>query len=259
MVRLYFKHLLQDIKVALEYKSSFIFNFVSSLIVTFTYYFMIIALFDKFSNIAGFTKYEVLLCCAIIHFGFAINETFFRGIDKFDELIIDGALDRMLLRPQGVLFQVLASRTDLIKISRVLYAIAIMAIALVNLNIEWSFQKVILLLMMIIASIIIFFGLFVLMASYCFVTIQGLEVKNLMTDGGKFAAQYPIGIFKKGLKFVFTFIIPFAFVNYYPLLYFIGKENNILYFFSPLLVFIFLIPCLLSFKWGLKRYNSIGS
>ena len=34
-----------------------------------------------------------------------------------------------------------------------------------------------------------------------------LEVKNILTDGGKNLAQYPIGIYKKGVMFIFTFII----------------------------------------------------
>ena len=112
---------------------------------------------------------------------------------------------------------------------------------------------------MMLASILIFFGLFILTASYCFITVQGLEVKNILTDGGKNLAQYPISIYKKGMIFIFTFIIPYAFINYYPLLYFLDKKDNILYMFSPLLVFIFLIPCLLSFKIGLKHYSSTGS
>ena len=49
------------------------------------------------------------------------------------------------------------------------------------------------------------------MAAYCFVTIKGLEVRNVFTDGGKHMAQYPIGIFRKGIVIIFTFIIPIIF------------------------------------------------
>jgi ABC-2 type transport system permease protein len=72
-------------------------------------------------------------------------------------------------------------------------------------------------------------------------------------------AQYPISIFKKSFIFIFTFIIPYAFVNYYPLLYVLGRVDNKLYAFSPLIVFLFLIPALLTFKLGMKKYTSTGS
>ncbi len=259
MVKLYIESFKNNIKSQLEYKSSFIMNCISQLFVFFTYYFIIITLFNKFNNIKGFTVYEVLLCFSIIHFGFAFNETFFRGIDKFEDLIIDGSLDRFLLRPQNILFQVMCTKIDFVKILRIIQSLIVMIIALVNLDIVWNISKVIVLLLMMLSSILIFFGLFVLTASYCFVTIQGLEIKNLFTDGGKNLAQYPISIYRKGIIFFFTFIIPYGFINYYPLLYFIDKTDNILYMLSPLLVIVFLIPCYLSFKIGLKHYNSVGS
>ena len=232
---------------------------LSQFFIFFTYYFVIIALFDKFSNMRGFNVYEVLLCFSIVHFGYAFTETFFRGVDKFENLIIDGSLDRFLVRPRGILFQVLCSKISLIKAFRMLQAVIIMVIAIVNLDVTWNIGKVIVLVLMLSASVLIFFGIFVLTASYCFITVQGLEVKNVFTDGGKHLAQYPISIYKKGIAFVFTFIIPYAFINYYPLLFFLERTNNILYMLSPFLVFLFLIPCLLSFKIGLKHYNSTGS
>lgn len=248
-----------NVKAALEYKLSFILNFISQFFVFFGLYFMIIGLFNRFSNIKGFTIYEVLLCFAIINFGFAFNETFFRGIDKFEDFISDGSLDRLLLRPQGILFQVICSKMDLVKLSRLLQSLIILIISLVKLNLRWTFSKVLVLIMMIMGSILIFMGLFVLMASYCFLTIQGMEVKNLMTDGGKHMAQYPIGIFKKGFVFIFTYIIPYAFVNYYPLLYLLDKNNNNFYLLAPLIITIFVSLCFLSFRLGLKKYSSAGS
>jgi ABC-2 type transport system permease protein len=259
VVKLYFESFKNNIKSQIEYKASFIMNSISQFFVFFTYYFIIIALFDRFNNIKGYNVFEVLLCFSIIHFGFAVTETFFRGIDKFEDLIIDGSLDRFLVRPQGILFQVMCSKIDFIKVFRILQSLIVMAIALIKLDIVWNISKVITLILMMIASVLIFFGLFVLTASYCFITIQGLEVRNLFTDGGKNLAQYPISIYRKGVVFFFTFIIPYGFINYYPLLYFIDKTDNILYMFSPLLVLVFLLPCLLSFKIGLKHYNSVGS
>ncbi len=258
-MKLYIKSYKMHLKSILEYKASFIISFLSQILVFFSYYFIILALFNRFSNIKGFTLYEVLLCFSIIQFGYAFCETFARGIDKFDRLIIKGDFDRILLRPKGVILQVLCSDADYVKISRLIQAIIIMVIALVNLDITLTPLKIITLLLMIISAITIFFGIFLLAASYCFFTVQGLEVRNLFTDGGKHMAQYPIGVFKKGFVMFFTFVIPYAFVNYYPLLYFLGKNNNVLYAFSPLIVFVYLIPCFIMFNIGSKRYASVGS
>ena len=257
-MKLYIKTLKMHIKSTLEYKASFIISFISQILVFFSYYFIILSLFSKFGNIKGFTLYEVLLCFSIIQFGYAFCEKFARGIDQFDKLIIKGDFDRLLIRPQNILIQVLCYDLDLVKISRLIQAIIVFVIALVNLNIDWTILKVVALILMILSSIVIFFGIFLLAASFCFFTIQGLEVRNLFTDGGKHMAQYPIGVFNKGFIIFFTIIIPYAFVNYYPLLYVLGKSNNIFYMLSPLIVFIYLIPCFIIFNIGSKRYQSVG-
>ena len=153
----------------------------------------------------------------------------------------------------------MCTKIDFVKVFRILQSLIVMTIALTNLDIIWNISKIIVLILMMIASILIFFGIFVLTASYCFITIQGLEVKNVFTYGRNNLAQYPISIYRKGVVFFFTFIIPYGVINYYPLLYFIDKTDNIFYMFSPLLVGLFLIPCLLSFKIGLKHYSSAGS
>ena len=256
---LYFKYFKMHLKSALQYKTSFILSFLSQILVVFSYYFTIICLFTKFSNIKGFTLYEVLLAFGVIQFGSSISEIFARGFDEFDNLIIDGSFDKILLKPRGVYFQVFCEKIQVVKFARLLQGIAIIIIAICNLNIEWNIYKIITIIFMLISAVTIFTGLFILAAAYCFVTIKGLETRNILTDGCKHMSQYPIGIFKKGIVFFLTFIVPFGFVNYYPLLYVLGRVDNPLYIVSPLITLLYLIPVVLIFNKGMKRYASSGS
>ena len=256
---LYLKFMKIHLKSELQYKMSFILSFLSQFFVFFGYYFTIICLFDKFSNIKGFTIYEVLLTFAIIQFGFSFCETFFRGVDQFDDLIVNGTFDRLLLRPQNILLQVFANEVSFVKASRLIQSIIILIIATINIDVVWNIEKIITLIFMIMSSVFVFLSIFILSAAYCFLTVKGLEVRNVFTDGGKHMAQYPIGIYKKGFLFFFTFIIPFGFVNYYPLLYILEKTNNKLLIISPLITMLYLIPSILIFYRGIKRYSSVGS
>jgi len=256
---LYLKYFKIHIKSDLQYKISFIMSFISQFFVFFGYYFTILCLFDKFSSIKGFTMYEVLLTFGIIQFGFSFCETFFRGIDQFDDLIVQGSFDRLLLRPRNILLQVFCEKVDLIKLSRLLQAIIVLVIAIINVEIIWDIEKILTLIFMIISSVFIFLSIFILTASYCFLTVKGLEVRNVLTDGCKHMAQYPIGIFKKGFIVFFTFIVPFGFVNYYPLLFLLEKTTKKLSIISPLITIIYLIPSVIIFYKGIKRYSSVGS
>ena len=183
-MKLYLKSLVMHLKSMLEYKASFIFAFIAQVVIFFSYYFIILALFSKFDNIKGFTLYEVLLCFSIIQFGFSVCECFARGIDVFEKQIITGNFDRILLRPKNIILQVLCSEADFVKLSRIIQAVIVMIIALMKLNINWNVYKVIALILMNISSVLIFFSIFLLAASYCFMTIQGLEIRNVFTDGG---------------------------------------------------------------------------
>jgi len=258
-MKLYFKYMKLHFKSDMQYKMSFLMSFVSQFFVFFSYYYTILCLFDKFSNLKGFSVYDVLMTFAIIQFGFSFCEAFFRGVDQFDGLIVDGGFDRLLLRPQNILLQVFGQEISFVKFSRLFQSIIILIIAAFNIDVVWSIPKVITVILMLISSVLVFLAIFILAASYCFLTVKGLEVRNVFTDGGKHMAQYPIGIFKKGLVFFFTFIIPFGFVNYYPLLYLIGRVNNPLYMLSPLLTLLYLIPAIMIFYRGVKKYSSVGS
>lgn len=258
-MKIYLKSLVMHLKGELEYRVNFILSFLSQILVFFTYYFVILALFTKFDHIKGFTLYEVLLCFSVIQFGFSFNEVFARGVDRFDKLMIEGGFDRLLLRPRNIILQVLCSDSDFVKASRMIQAVIVFFISIFHLTIEWNLWRIVTLILMFLSSCCIFFSIFLAAASYCFFTVQGLEVRNVFTDGGKHMAQYPIGVFSKGFVYFFTFIIPYAFVNYYPLLYFLGKKESLLYAFSPLLVFLYLIPSIILFYWGMKRYTSVGS
>lgn len=42
----------------------------------------------------------------------------FRGFDKFEDMISNGEFDRILTRPEGLIFQVLASKIEFERIGR---------------------------------------------------------------------------------------------------------------------------------------------
>ena len=89
-----------------------------------------------------------------------------------------------------------------------------------------------------------------------------LASKPELMQPTKFArdlTQYPLSIYQKWVQRLFTYIIPISLVNYYPLLYVIGKTNNKLYMLLPFVAMLFVIPCYAVWSIGLKKYKSTGS
>ncbi len=259
MVRLYFKYLGMMIKSQLEYRKTFILLAFSQMFSSFTCLAAIYFMFDKFGNINGYKFEEVIICFIVSFFAFSIVECLFRGLDKFEDIISDGTFDRILTRPRPILFQVVSSRIEISKVGRMALSIVALIAVLANQPQLLQWDKLLTIFNMIFGTCILYSSIFIIRAGICFYTTQGLEIMNIFTDGVRDLTQYPLDIYGETVKKIFTFVIPAALVNYYPFIYLIGRDTNIINMFCPLFVVILLIPSLMFWKIGVRKYRSVGS
>ena len=112
---------------------------------------------------------------------------------------------------------------------------------------------------MLIGGTAVFTALFLIYAALCFFTLESLEIMNIFTDGAREFGKYPMGVYGEKMLLFTTFFIPYALIQYYPLLYILGRSTNRLLMFLPLLACWFLIPALLFWKFGVRHYKSSGS
>ena len=259
LILLYFKYFLIVFKSDMQYKKALYVGIFSQVLNCLTSLLAVYFLFDKFGSIEGFQFHEVLICFSISYVGFSMAECFFRGFDNFDTLLSNGKFDVMLIRPQPILFQITGEIIEIKKLGRVLLAIVILLIVISKNPILWSVEKIFTILLMIIGTVIIYSGLFIVKATICFYTTNSLEIMNIFTDGARDLTQHPLSIYKEVVLKFFTFIIPLALVNLYPFLYIIGKSDNKLFMFLPIITILYLIPCFFFWKIGLKKYKSTGS
>jgi ABC-2 type transport system permease protein len=260
-MKLYGKYLFILFKSQMQYRTSFWLLSLGQFFIPFTVFAGLYLLFERFGQIKGWQFFEVALCFGVIHMAFAISECFARGFDTFSSLVVNGEFDRILVRPQSTFIQVLGSKFEFTRFGRLLQSGFVLVWALSNLPIEWGLIKGLTLLFMITSGVLIFIGIYMLAATMCFWTIQGLEVANIFTDGGREMAQYPLNIYHKWVARFFTYVIPFGTVNYLPLQYILGKNsgNEYVYMMIPLLGCLFIMPCFLVWQFGVRHYRSTGS
>jgi len=245
----------------MQYRTSFWLLATGQFFLPFTTLAGIWFLFDRFGSIRGWEFPEVAICFAVIHMAFAISECFARGFDTFSSLVVSGEFDRLLVRPRSTILQVLGSRFEFTRIGRLAQSLIVLIWAIAHASIDWTLLKGCTLVLMILSGTIIFAGILILAATMCFWTVQGLEVANILTDGGKELAQYPLQIYERWVVRFFTFIIPFGCVNYLPLQYLLGRTDGhgLLYALTPLGGLVFFIPCLFIWRIGVRHYRSTGS
>lgn len=256
---LYIRYLSIHIKSIMQYKMSFFLNTVGQFLVSFNVFLGMFYMFKRFSNVGGYTYSECLICFGITLMAFSIAECFFRGFDSFDKMLGNGEFDRVLVRPRGAIFQVLCSKLELTRIGRMLQAVVMFIYACSNSGIDWNAYRIITVILMILGGSIVFASLFLLYASLCFFTLEGLEFMNIVTDGAREYGKYPVNVYGGSVLRFCTYIIPFALFQYYPLLYVLGRSDNIIYTILPLAGMLFIIPCYMLWRLGLSRYKSVGS
>lgn len=258
-MKIVFKYLAMHLKSQLEYRSSFLLSFIAQVFPTALSAAMVFVLLDKFNFSDKYNLYEVMLGVSIVQFGFGFAECFWRGFDKFSDIIRHGTLDLMLIKPRNIYLQIFGSNIEFSKLSRGVSAIVLFIIAVNKINIVFTIGNLLLLCFLLVFSVLIYVSMYILAACLCFKTIEGLEFTNIFTDGSHEFGQYPMGIFKREVLIFFTYIIPIACVNYYPVRYLLGKSDNFLYLISPLFCLVLFIISILTFNKCMKHYTSTGS
>ena len=257
---LYKNYLKMHLKSSFQYRYNMMFITFNQILINISEILAVYLLFSQFNSVAGWTFYQSLLMMGIVYTVFSLTECFARGYDEFPKLIKSGELDRFLIRPVNIHYQIFGSKIEFTKLARVILGIVISIIAIVNINVDWNILKVLVLISTYICGIFVIFGLFVLSAGISIYTVENLEFLNILTNGSKELA-YPINIYAKWLTRIFTFIIPIACFNYLPLSYIleIGSIPSWLCAISPLLGMLFVIPCIIFFNLSLRKYKSTGT
>ena len=215
---LYSHYIALSLKGQMQYRASFTMLSVSTFVSSAFEFVGIWALFDRFGALKEWTLPEVALFYGIVNMSMAIAKATSRGFDKFDATIKQGNFDRLLLRPRSTVLQLLGQELQLMRIGHFLQGFFILIYAVYTLNIAITLPKIILIVVAILSGTCVFGGLFILRATLCFWTTEGLDLLNAVTYGGQETARYPVSIYKKWFRNLFTYVIPLACISYYPAL-----------------------------------------
>lgn len=258
---LYKKYAKMHLKSCLQYKFNVMLLSFSSTLLSVSEILSVWLLFQNFKSVGYWGFYETALMFGIVTFAFAFVETFARGFDEFSTIIKDGTLDRLLVRPVNIYKQIFGSKIEFSRLGRVFLGLIVSIIAILNLNVEWTFLKILVLLGTFVCACFIIFGLILIIAGITVFSVESLEFLNILTYGSKELSFYPINIYNKWLARIFTFVIPVACFNYLPISFIMGygSHSQILYALAPFIGMLFVIPCILFFNWCLKRYQGTGT
>lgn len=248
---------------ALQYRASFIMQCLGQIVMLGGELMAVLVLMNKFAGLGQWTPAEILFFWSMMNITFSLTECIARGITSFAGYVGSGEFDTFLLRPKPLLLQVIAARLDPRRFGAMLVGGVAFVVANATLTIQWTVGKVLLLLCSMLGSFLLLTGLFLVEATFSFFSVRSIEMVNVLTYGGRQTCQYPVNIYPKPLRTLFTWVAPFALCMHLPVSFVLDKPMMALPlwvgFLSPLSGAVFFLLMVRVWYWGAAHYRSTGS
>lgn len=202
---------------------------------------------------------ELALFSGVTFLGESLGGIFF-GFRDLPQRILNGDLDKFLVRPINTLFAVLFERVSIVYfLEQFIASILLIGIIFTNFSLTFSLSGFIL------GSMTLMFGVIIYHLIYGIITFLAFWVGRIgvfraiifgLTD----AKQYPLTIFPANVRFFLTYLIPTALLSFYPTIMILEKSSVKFTFFMQIGVLFLLVILLFQWVWkkGLERYEANG-
>ena len=105
-MKYYVNSLRMLVKSAAQYRSSFVMQIISQVVMVGGDLLAVLVLLDRFTHLGQWQPAEILFFFGVMQLTFALVEGLGRGISNFSNYIGSGDFDSMLIRPRPLLLQV---------------------------------------------------------------------------------------------------------------------------------------------------------
>jgi len=261
---LYLRLVKARIRSQLQYRLSFALDLSGTFFITFIDFLAVVVIFAHLPRLSGWTLAEVAFFYGTANIAFALCDLIVGHLDLLPAMIRDGSFDLILVRPAGSLFQILAADFTLRRLGRVLQGAAVLLFALSRLHIVWTLPRVIALATMLLTGTIIYACIWIIAITITFFTVDTREIANAFTYGGSFLASYPINIFGGWVRRLLAFVVPLAFVSYFPGLLVLDHPDPlrapaVVRYCTPLVAMVLVLVASRTWGFGTRHYRSTGS
>lgn len=258
LLKIYLK---MNIKRSMQYRLNFIIGCISIgpiHLVQMVFSLFIAQHFDGFGDWNGL---DLVFLYSLLLISYGIAQVFTRTLRILDKQIVTGTFDVYFVKPQPILYTVIFSKIHIQEIfAHLLPPALIFSVVCILNQISWSISKVLVVLGAIVGGSLIQMAIFTVIGCVSFWTMKSNNLENIFYAFKDFL-NYPIYVYGKKIIAFLTYIFPLAFINYYPTLYILEKENatGILNFLTLPVGILCAGIALLFWQYSIKHYNSAGS
>lgn len=247
-----------------SYRASFWLDMIGNLVFLGADLLTIVVIFRVTDSLGGFSRSDVLLMFGLGTVAFNLADLAVGNIERIRFYVRTGTLDTVLIRPLGVLPQLLALDFGVRRVGRLLYAMTILVVALSLSGVDWTLAKAVLVVVAPLAGAALFGSIFVATSTVAFWWIESGELAASVTYGGRDFSTYPATVYSGWFRRIFAYGMGFGFVAYYPALTLLDRPDPLglpafTGWLSPLIAPVALGLAALAWRTGVRHYRSTGS
>ena len=251
------------VRSQLQYRTSLALQLVAVFISTSLDFIVILVLFDQVPALSGWTLEEVAFLYGISAIAFAVCDIGIGHLDLLPRMIRDGTFDLVLVRPLGSLFQIAASDFALRRFGKLAQGGLVLGFAVARLDVDWTAGRVAMTVLAVVTGAVIFAAVWIALATVAFWIVDAIEFVNGFTYGGSYLTQYPVSLFGPWVRRLLAFVVPMAFVCYFPALYVLDKPDELglphwFRFGSPFVAAATILAAGLAWRTAVHHYRSAG-
>lgn len=253
----------KSVKGMMTYRRAFVINCISQALDYAGIFILMWITVSAFGNMNGWNAYEVMLLYSFSLFAYGIAGTFFFNImNLLPKQIWQGAFDDVLVKPVKVLPYLISSSFICNYIAHITLSTLVMGICFHVLRIRLPIPVLLKITGILLCGSLIYAGLFLFVSGSAFLVMKIDALFQIMYFFRELT-YYPISIFPKVIQIIVTVLVPYGFVNYYPLRDLLGKEDIVFHekiaLSAPAVSVVFFALACLFFVKSSKRYKSSGS
>ena len=258
-INIYFKIIAQDIKSKMSYRSDFIISTVGMVATNISGFIAFLIMFGKFPSINGCGYYEILFLYGFSLISITPTQCLLDNNWSLRRYVYDGDFVKYCFRPINLWFYYVSEVFDVKGLGQLVFGFVTLIYAWIKLSLPVTFLLIIETIIALITASLFMMALQNAAAASCF-WIQNsfwlLDISLKMKD----YAKYPVTIFNDVFKFIFTFILPVAFMAYYPSLAILRPDDvPLLTWLSPVIGILAFYASYKLWMKGASKYDGSGS
>lgn len=257
--KIYFRIIAQDIKSKMSYRADFIISTIGMIATNIAGFIAFLIMFGKFPSINGWSYYEILFLYGFSLISITPTQCLLDNNWSLRRYVYDGDFVKYCFRPINLWFYYVSEVFDVKGLGQLGFGIGTLIYAWIKLSLPVTFLLITKIVVALATASLFMMALQNAAAASCF-WIQNsfwlLDISLKMKD----YAKYPVTIFNDIFKFIFTFILPVAFMAYYPSLAILRQDDvPILTWLSPVLGIAAFYGSYKLWMKGASKYDGSGS